>query len=261
MKSMKLSRRDALKALGASSALLVAPAILTRAYAQEGSFSVGIPGGYEEAFKRAFLDPYEQEFGVKPTPILAGTSTVEIKAQVETGKFFYDVRFSVAATGNEVLADAGLLERIDDIDSEDVQAIYAAMPEAERRPTFLPHGLSAQVIAYQDHLKFENYEDIWDVKNLPGARSLRGQGKDTIETALRSMGKKPSETAAFLSNEDGWKQVFARLDEIKDDVTTWWEEELRHHPSARRARGRRDGVSPSPGYRGCRQRRQDQVQL
>ncbi|MHA6691387.1 extracellular solute-binding protein [Devosia sp. A449] len=225
MKSINISRRSALKVIGASSALLATPAIFTRAYAQDGNFSVGIPGGYEKAFQTAFLDPYEQEFGVKPTPILAGTSTVEIKAQVETGKFFYDVRFSVAATGNEVLAEAGLLERIDDIDSEDVQAIYAAMPEAQRRPTFLPHGLSAQVIAFQDHLNFENYADIWDHKNLPGARALRGQGKDTIEAALRSMGKRPSETAAFLADENGWKQVFARLDEIKEHVTNWWEED------------------------------------
>jgi putative spermidine/putrescine transport system substrate-binding protein len=225
MKSTKVSRRNVLKILGASSAVLAAPAIFSRAYAQEGGFSVGIPGGYEKAFQNAFLDPYAKEFGVKPTPILAGTSTVEIKAQVETGKFFYDVRFSVAATGNEVLAAAGLLEPIDDIDSADVRAIYAAMPEAQRRATFLPHGLSAQVIAYQDHLKFENYADIWDHKKLPGARALRGQGKDSIEAALRSMGKRPSETAAFLSNDDGWKQVFARLDEIKEHVTNWWEED------------------------------------
>ncbi|WP_011581271.1 MULTISPECIES: extracellular solute-binding protein [Chelativorans] len=225
MKTIELSRRNALKVIAGSSALLAAPAILSRSYAQEGGFSVGIPGGYEKAFQTAFLDPYEQEFGIKPTPILAGTSTVEIKAQVETGKFFYDVRFSVAATGNEVLAEAGLLERIDDIDSEDVQAIYGALPEAQRRPTFLPHGLSAQVIAFQDHLDFKDYADIWDVENLPGARALRGQGKDTIEAALRSMGKRPSETASFLANEDGWKQVFARLDEIKDHVTNWWEED------------------------------------
>lgn len=225
MKSMNISRRNVLKIMGASSALVAAPSILTRAYAQEGAFSVGIPGGYEKAFQNAFLDPYEKEFGVKPTPILAGTSTVEIKAQVETGKFFYDVRFSVAATGNEVLAAAGLLEQIDNIESEDVQAIYTGLPEAQRRPTFLPHGLSAQVIAFQENLNFKDYADVWDVANIPGARALRGQGKDTIETALRSMGKRPSETAAFLSTEDGWKQVFARLDEIKEHVTNWWEED------------------------------------
>jgi len=64
--------------------------------------------------------------------------------------------------------------------------------------------------------------EFWDVKNFPGPRSLQNQSFDNLEFALLADGVAKEDLYKVLKTPAGIDQAFAKLDEIKPHIVSWW---------------------------------------
>jgi putative spermidine/putrescine transport system substrate-binding protein len=67
-----------------------------------------------------------------------------------------------------------------------------------------------------------NWADFWDLETWPGQRALRRGAQYNLEFALMADGVAPDEVYEVLRTDEGVDRAFAKLDEIRDNVT-WWE--------------------------------------
>lgn len=219
----KVHRRVILKSLSLATLSFAMPAIVRQAQAAE-RLIVSDPGGvYTTAWSQSYYKPFTEETGVEVVPVARRANpAAEFKAQVETRNYNWDVSGGVNSDVAQLVASQNLTEPLD-LSGEAMQQI----PDSMKTQSYLADSIVTFLLAYRKDTYpngLNSFADIWDLKQYPGRRSLRRLARESIEIALRADGVRGGdEIYKVLSNEEGWKRAFAKLDEIKPHIQVWWD--------------------------------------
>jgi len=213
-----ISRRKAIGLAGAAAAgAVAAPYISRRGLAATKELVFCSWGGsYQKILRKAILDPFEQETGIKVTdtsaPIVA-----QVKAQVDSKNVEWDVieggtRWYPVLLKQNLIQPLGLTEG-------DTKGI---LPGA-----VLSHGAAplmvSFVLAYNtDHFKDSHpsgWADFWDVEKFPGPRSLGADVTYNLEFALLADGV-PADKLYPIDTD----RAFAKLQKIREQIKVWWKQ-------------------------------------
>ncbi len=223
-KSEGFTRRSALKTIGLGTATLAMPMIWRRAAAADKTLIVGDPGGiYTTAYTEAYYRPFTEETGVRIVPVARRSNpSAEFKAQVETGKYNWDVSGGVTSDVADLLYSMNLLDPLDTSGDD-----FAAIPDEMKTPHYVADSVVTFVLAYRSDVfksGLQSFADLWDVQKFPGRRALRRLGRDMIEIALRADGVQGGpDIYKVLAEPGGWDRAFKKLDEIRPHVKVWWD--------------------------------------
>ncbi|MER8809613.1 ABC transporter substrate-binding protein [Mesorhizobium australicum] len=191
--------------------------------AYTGELTVNMSGGnWGDAVMKAYVKPFEEETGVKVTPVLADFTSTQIAMMVDTKNVSADI-VNLGQTHVHPLSAKGYLEPVDysgwKKDDLDAIADYAKQP----------NGFASYVYSYNmvwNIKKFPagkprptSWAEFWDVEKFPGVRSLfSGEyGTGPWEEALLADGV-PMDKLYPLDID----RVFASLDKIKPHIRKWW---------------------------------------
>lgn len=183
----------------------------------------GSGGVVSEYTKKAYNEPFTKKTGIKIKRV--GTEAkrlVQLEAMVKSGNIIWDV-MEVSASDYPVAAQKGLLEPIDySIVDPDKK-----LPEEARKKYGVVYAAWTHMLAVRtDKMpagkKMNNWADFWNVDEFPGPRSLRGRPQDNLEFALLADGVAKEDLYKVLRTQEGVDRAFAKLDEIKPHIVTWW---------------------------------------
>jgi len=175
---------------------------------------VSFGGAYQEAQRKAWLEPYTAATGVQFQED-EGSSNATIKTQVESGQVTWDV----VDVGNDfgLEANSALLEELD----------YTLIPEAEVNEALGPSKWRVPDITYGVVLAYntdktagkvpEGWADYFDTTKFPGKRGVWDYSEGGIfEIALLADGVKPADLYPL-----DLPRATKKLDTIKDDLVLW----------------------------------------
>ncbi len=175
---------------------------------------VSFGGAYQEAQRKAWLEPYTALTGVQFQED-EGSSNATIKTQVEAGQVTWDV----VDVGNDfgLAANSALLEELD----------YSLIPEAEVNKDLGPSKWRVPDITYGVVLAYntektagkvpEGWADYFDTAKIPGKRGVWDYSEGGIfEIALLADGVKPADLYPL-----DLERATKKLDTIKDDLVFW----------------------------------------
>ncbi|MER9534222.1 ABC transporter substrate-binding protein, partial [Mesorhizobium sp. M0309] len=194
-----------------------APGILR---AQESALVVVSGGGpYEEAIRKAILDPFQREMGIKVTYVTPADSA-KLKAQVDSNNLQWDVvELSIPA----FRPDADKYCEEIDYGAFDKETLDNLVPEGKMKHAVGSYVYST-VMAFStaeypaDKPRPGSWAEFWDAGKFPGPRSLLGDGDySTIEFALLADGV-PKDKLYPID----FDRAFASLDRIKPHITKYW---------------------------------------
>ncbi|MCC3306316.1 ABC transporter substrate-binding protein [Sneathiella sp. HT1-7] len=189
---------------------------------KEITFS-GSGGVVGKVSKEVWWGPYTEATGTKINHVAAEAKRMpQLEAMVKSGNVLWDA-MEVSASDYPLGVKKGLFEAIDyslvDPDNQ--------LPADTREEFGVAYAAYSQVLIVRtdklpDGKKMESWADFWDVENFPGPRALRGRAEDNLEFALLADGVPAEDIYKVLSTEEGLDRAFAKLDEIKPHITTWW---------------------------------------
>jgi putative spermidine/putrescine transport system substrate-binding protein len=175
---------------------------------------VSFGGAYQEAQRKAWLEPYTALTGVQVQED-ENSLNATIKAQVEAGQVTWDV----VDVGNDfgLEANAALLEELD----------YTLIPEAEVNKDLGPSKWRVPDITYGVVLAYNTektggqvpagWADYFDTTKFPGKRGMWDYSEGGIfEVALLADGVKPADLYPL-----DLERATKKLDTIKDDLAFW----------------------------------------
>jgi putative spermidine/putrescine transport system substrate-binding protein len=175
---------------------------------------VSFGGAYQEAQRKAWLEPYTALTGVQFQED-ENSLNATIKAQVEAGQVTWDV----VDVGNDfgLEANAALLEELD----------YTLIPEAEVNKDLGPSKWRVPDITYGVVLAYNTektggqvpagWADYFDTTKFPGKRGMWDYSEGGIfEVALLADGVKPADLYPL-----DLERATKKLDTIKDDLAFW----------------------------------------
>ena len=185
-------------------------------------------GSYEQASRKAILEPFSKETGIEIRVEVYNGGLAQVRAQVETGKVHWDVvdlEMADVARG----CDEGLLEYVDLDDLAPApDGTLAAEDFFEGTVTDCGGGLLfySTIYAYNADSfpgdKPSTINDFFDLDRFPGRRGMRRAPQVNLEFALLADGVPVEEVYDTLSTPSGMSRAFRKLDTIKDDIV-WWE--------------------------------------
>ncbi|MFB6452914.1 ABC transporter substrate-binding protein [Bradyrhizobium tunisiense] len=221
--SSRPTRRQTLMGIGAAAGgaafAIGAPSILR---AQESALVVVSGGGtYEQAIRKAVIDPFQRETGTKVTYV-SPADEAKLKAQVDSNNVQWDL---VEWPNSPFRPNAPkYLEEID-YGAFDRETLDNLMPEAKQK-----YGVGSYVFSTVMGFSTAEYPankprprswaEFWDASKFPGPRSLRAGSigdPTTIEFALLAAGV-PKDKLYPIDFE----KAFASLDRIKPQITKFW---------------------------------------
>ena len=185
-------------------------------------------GSYEQASRKAILEPFSKETGIEIRVETYNGGLAQVRAQVETGKVYWDVvdlEMADASRG----CDEGLLEYVD---VDDLAPAPDGTPAADDffEGTVIDCGggllFYSTIYAYNaDSFPGETpstIDDFFDLDRFPGRRGMRRAPQVNLEFALLADGVPVEEVYDTLSTPAGMSRAYRKLDTIKDDIV-WWE--------------------------------------
>ncbi len=174
-------------------------------------------GAYQEAVRKAIIDPIEAEHGLTVKDAALSTGIADIRTRVRGGANDLDV---VELYGGQCAqaAEEGLLVELD----YDRLPNAAGVPEELRGQHWIGFTAYSSVLAWNTDVYGDNpprdWADFFDVERFPGTRALPGyNGQAVLEAALMADGV-PRDQIYPLDVE----RAYARLAELKPDVDVWW---------------------------------------
>ena len=196
----------------------------TGAFAQEKSLTLIVGGGVlGDWVVKAFVEPFEQETGIKVNRIHEQASAAQIKLKHENKQIDFDLTGSTGSISIPFLKQ-GIMKPIDY--SKIDQALLADLPDSAKREWGVQFMYYAWVLGLNAE-KFPegqpapgNWAEFWDVEKFPGTRTLQSgelgfQGP--FEEALLADGVTPDKL--YPLDVD---RAFASLDKIKPSIRKWW---------------------------------------
>ncbi len=182
---------------------------------------VSFGGAYQEAQRKAWLEPYSELTGVQFQEA-EDSSNATIKAQVESGQVTWDV----VDVGNDfgLEANAALLEELDQelIPFDEVNQDLG--PSKWRVPD-ITYGV---VLGYNTEQTAgavpEGWADFFDTTKIPGKRGMWDYSEGGIfEVALMADGVAPGDLYTTGPGGEGLdlERAAAKLDTIRDELVFW----------------------------------------
>ncbi|WP_232830450.1 ABC transporter substrate-binding protein [Oceanicella sp. SM1341] len=210
-------------ALSASAALMaggmsLAGMMALPALAQDSLTFTSYGGTYQEAQRKALLDPVEEEMGITIREDTL-TGIAEVRAQVLAGAVTWDI-VDLGVNDCALAQAEGLFEPLD----------YSIISTEGFKDTAYAETWAGTIyysttLAYNPEYleaKPQSWADFWDVENFPGARALQNTPGGNLEIALMADGVAPEDVYPMLETPEGIDRAFAKLEEIKPDIAVWW---------------------------------------
>jgi putative spermidine/putrescine transport system substrate-binding protein len=214
------SRRQVLKGAALGAAAIAAPQVLvSRKTRAAETLTVRDPGGpFTKAFQEAYYGPFSEKFGVEVVGVTSKhEATAEIKAQVDTGTFQYDVTI-LGEQSHNTLAEGG---NLDPIGLDDVPAVQE-IPAEFKHPTMVGNDVYATILAYRTDAKLPKdptgWSDLWDLEGMPGRRGMRNYPFDTIEIGLLGGAGVPADKVYPCD----FDKAYEALGKVRPGVDVWW---------------------------------------
>ena len=178
-------------------------------------------GAYQEAIRKAWLEPFSQETGIE---IIEDTSpeTAKVRAMVETGTVSWDV----VTGGGATLMRGVKLDLFEEITDEMVD--QSAVVAEARMPYGVPSEIFSTVFAFSTEAfpdsgpQPQTWADFWDVEKFPGKRTIYNRPATVMEAALLADGVAKDEIYQVLSTPEGLDRALAKIEAIKPHVAVWW---------------------------------------
>jgi putative spermidine/putrescine transport system substrate-binding protein len=192
-----------------------------QAAAQDSLTVISWGGAYQESQRKAYLEPFAKETGVKVTEGEYNGEIAKIRAMVESNSVTWDVMDIDTQTALAACAE-GILETIDwaKLGLDRSKFIGADIVDCA-----VPTILYSTVFAY-DTTKINpgptSLNDLFDLEKFPGKRALQKNPFVNLEWALIADGVPMGDIYKVLATEEGVDRAFKKLDTIKDQVV-WWE--------------------------------------
>ena len=201
---------------------LVVGAMATPVVAEEELVFASWGGAYQEAIRKAWLEPFAKETGVEVSEDTS-PDMAKIKAMVETNTVVWDV---VTGGGFAMIQGIkeGLFEKLP-ADKVNQKHVY---PDA-RNDYGVPSEIFSTLFAFNTKMfpdggpQPKTWADFWDVEKFPGKRSFYGNRPATcLEMALLADGVAKEEVYKILSTPEGIDRAFAKIEALKPHVALWW---------------------------------------
>jgi len=187
-------------------------------------------GAYTASQQKAYSEPY---MAMNPDiKIINDDSSAEavakIRAMNEAGNVSWAL-VDVVAADAMALCDEGLIEEINH--DSDLAKAPDGTPASKDfgdliiSPCFVPNIVYSTTFGYRTDLVKTaptTIKDVFDLKKIPGKRSLEKRPIGNMEWALLADGVDPDKIYETLDTDAGIDRAFAKLDTIKDQVV-WWE--------------------------------------
>lgn len=202
-----------------ASAMALALFVAGTATAQQKLGFTSFGGAYQEAQRKALLEPVAKELGITWVEDTL-TGIAEVRAQVRAGAVSWDI-VDLGLADCAAAQSEGLLEPLD----------YSLIStEGFDKMAFDTHWIGiiyySTVLGYSTE-KYKDkpprgWKDFWDVAAFPGARSLRDYPTPNLEIALLVDGVPKDQVYRVLATEEGVQRAFETLDRIKPHIEVWW---------------------------------------
>jgi putative spermidine/putrescine transport system substrate-binding protein len=175
-------------------------------------------GAYQASHKRAFIEPYQAQTGIRVQSVVWGAEFGKLQEMVRSGAVPWDV---VEVTASQFLRGS----------REGLFAQMTTLPDAEEfkplpgGPTISPLGVPnvywSTVVAFDPHafpqVGPSTWQDFWDLTRFPGPRALYDNPRGNLEFALLADGVSPANLYPLDVT-----RAFRKLDELKPHVRVWW---------------------------------------
>ena len=196
--------------------------------AEQSLTVVSFGGSYARASQKAYHEPFTEATGIEVRLEDYNGGLAQIRAQVETGKVYWDV-VDLNVADAVLGCDEGLLEFIN---VKDLPPAADGTPAEEDFVTGTLTDCGMGTIFFSSIYAFhpqhfpdakpETIEDFFDLERFPGRRGMRRVPGDNLEIALLADDVPPEEVYATLGTPEGVERAFRKLDTIKDHIV-WWE--------------------------------------
>lgn len=175
-------------------------------------------GSYQAAQRKAYFEPFADEFGIKVVEDSPAGST-KIMAMVKSGKVTWDVVAGSSYYPDD-LGEQGFLEPIDYsvVDSGDFIGKFAGKYHVGTDTYSCV--LAYRTDAFPAGQGPTSVSDLWDIEKYPGRRAIQDDVMDNVTWALAALGY-PLDQIYPLTDEKVEK-AFKKLDELKPHITKWW---------------------------------------
>ena len=213
-----------------ATAFAVGSAGITAASAETEMVVVSWGGAYTKSQQLAYHDPY---MALNPdVKIINDDSSAEaaakLRAQVEAGNVSWDL-VDVEPDVAIGLCDEGLLVEFDYAKDfppapDGTSAVADFGKSGVVSPCFVPQIVFSTTFGYRTDLVKTaptTIYDVFDLKKIPGKRTLQLHPMGNLEWALIADGVDAADVYKVLDTEAGVDRAFAKLDTIKDQVV-WW---------------------------------------
>lgn len=182
----------------------------------------GSGGGLAQVMDGVFDKPFEEETGIAINALATTDRTSAMKAMMQAGDPIWDV----AELTPVDYANASLNGWLEPINWEEVDPEGRLPDDAKLEDAGIAATYSTVLAQRTDELpegkKMTSWADFWDVETFPGPRALEDSVLDNLEFALIADGVSPDEVYDVLSTDEGVDRAFAKLDEIKPHIVSWW---------------------------------------
>lgn len=209
-----VTRRRLITTAGAGIAALAAPAIWSPSRAQNRTLYVNTWGGsWTAAEESTYFKPFTEATGVTIRTV-APVSFAKLKAQVESGKYEWDV--TVIDQGELLRAErAGYVEPID-YNIVDKSKLF---PNAVYANGIAMCALGTDLVYRSDKYPagMKSWADFWDAGKFPGPRSMINNPVRALVYALAADGVPYNKI--FPLDVD---RAFKKLDQVKPSIKVWW---------------------------------------
>lgn len=180
----------------------------------------GTGGSFWEKFERVVVEPFEAECGVSVTiTVTPNRSLAELRSLVRRGGSPWDLVTVNTPWEMEIGIREGLFEKLPDGFWDPIASTLA---DGAYTDYGYWNNTFANVIIYKNGA-FETaptgWADFWDTAKFPGPRALQ-DSPTNILAALIADGIAPEDLHPI--SEDMLKRAFAKLDELRPDIRTFW---------------------------------------
>jgi putative spermidine/putrescine transport system substrate-binding protein len=213
---MKLLKQMTMAAGVAASMLLAAPLA-----AEEVTIS-GSGGQVAQLLEAVFNKSFTAETGIRVRALAATNRASALKAMMASGRTVWDAT-ELNAIEYATASLNGWLAPLDwsKIDPNGMLPDSARLKDAAIAATY-SNILAVRTDKMPAGKSMSSWADFWDVKTFPGPRSLQNQPFDNLEFALLADGVAKEDLYKILATPEGIDRAFAKLDEIKPHIVTWW---------------------------------------
>ena len=187
-------------------------------------------GAYTSSQQNAYHEPY---MAANPDVKIinddsSNTGVAKLRAMNEANNVTWSL-VDVVAADAILLCDEGLAMEINH------DKVLAAAPDGTMAskdfgdlivsPCFIPQIVYSTTFGYRTDkvaVAPTSINDVFDLKKIPGKRSLEKKAVNNLEWALLADGVAADQVYELLGTDAGVERAFAKLDTIKDEVV-WWE--------------------------------------